>query len=148
MKLFWLGGVSLAVVACAIAYMLSDNQPPYSYIIEKSYVIPNPSQAGHQVTVHWELKVNRLCAGVIVRTIVDAKTGAKVSYDPTPSLSTMRMQDTSLERTFFLPEGAQPGPKLYRANAEYICNPLHRIWPLKVQTPDIHFEVTTGDNVR
>jgi hypothetical protein len=65
-----------------------------------------------------------------------------VSYDPTPALGTVKIGDTSIERTFFLPEGMLPGRKLYRANAEYICNPLHRIWPLKVQTPDIPFDVS------
>jgi hypothetical protein len=144
MKLLWIVGVIVSIVLGCIAFMFADNQPPYSYIVEKSYVIPNPSHAGHQVLIHWEFKINRLCPGTIVRTIVDAKTGATISYDPTPALSTVKIGDTFLERTFFLPEGIRPGPKLYRANAEYVCNPLHRVWPLKVQTPDIPFEVTTN----
>lgn len=142
MKIVWIIGVNIACLFGWLAYMVGDNQPPYSYIVEQSYVIPNPSQSGHQVQVHWQFKINRLCPGSIVRTVVDAKTGAKFSYDPTPALGTVRGGDDHLDRTFFLPDGIRPGPKLYRANAEYICNPLHRIWPLKVQTPDIPFEVS------
>lgn len=141
-KRFWIAGLNIACLFGWLAFMLADNQPPYSYIVEKSFVRPNPAHSGRQVTIHWEFKINRLCPGAIVRTIVDARTKAKVSYDPTPALGTVAMGDTSLERTFFLPEEMLPGPKLYRANAEYICNPLHRIWPLKVQTPDLAFEVT------
>lgn len=142
MRPFWIIGINLACVSGWLAYMAADNVPPYNYIVERSYVKPNPAPSGRQVTVHWEFKINRLCPGAVGRTIVDAKSGARVSYDPTPALSTVRPGDTSLERTFFLPEEMPPGPKLYRANAEYACNPLQRIWPLKVQTPDLPFEVT------
>lgn len=141
MRAQWIIGAVLALLLGGVAYMAADNQPPYDYIIEQSYVRPNPAHPGRQITVHWELKINRICPGVIVRTIVDAKTKARVSYDPALALVTVRAGDTSLERTFFLPEEMLPGPKLYRANAEYICNPLNRIWPLKVQTPDLYFEV-------
>jgi hypothetical protein len=141
MKRFWIVGCIIASLFGWVSYMVADTTPPYSYIISESYVIPNPSHAGRQVTVHWQLTINRLCPGIIVRTIVDAKTGATVSYDPTAALTTIKMGDTFLERTFFLPEEMQPGPKLYRSNAEYVCNPLHHIWPLKVQTPDIPFNV-------
>ena len=141
MKFYWIIGSFIAALLAALAYMAADNQHPYTYNVEKSYVKPNPAAAGRQITVHWEFVTHRTCPGAIVRTIVDARTGAKVSYDPTPALGTVRMGDISMERTFFLPEEMLPGPKLYRSNAEYICNPLHRIWPLKVQTPDIAFEV-------
>jgi hypothetical protein len=142
MRAQWIIGAALAVLFGLVAFMAADNQSPYTYIVEQSYVRPNPAHSGRQVTVHWELKINRICPGVIVRTIVDARTKAKVSYDPAPALVTVKAGDTSLERTFLLPEEMLPGPKLYRANAEYVCNPLHRIWPLKVQTPDLAFEVT------
>lgn len=141
MKLIWIIGVNVACICGWIGYMAADNQPPYDYFVTESYVVPSPSLAGHQVTVHWKLKVNRICPGFIIRTIVDAKTMARVSYDPAPAFGMVRTDDDHLDRTFFLPEGMRPGPKIYRANAEYVCNLLQRIWPLKVQTPDLHFEV-------
>ena len=141
MRPVWFVGIFLTILLGAVGFMLADNQQPYIYLAEKSYVRPDPAAPGHQILVHWEFKVNRVCPGLIVRTLVDARTGAKISYDPILALGTIKMGDTSLERTFLLPEGMLPGHKIYRANAEYVCNPLHRIWPLKVQTPDIHFEV-------
>lgn len=141
MRVFWVAGLNLAAILGLFAYMLADNQPPYTYFGDESYIIPQRASPGHQVSVHWKIKVNRLCPGAIVRTIVDARTGARTSYDPTPAIVTIRPEDTSLDRTFMLPEGMGAGRKLYRANAEYVCNPLQRIWPLKVQTPDLMFEV-------
>jgi hypothetical protein len=141
MKLFWFSGYLIATLFGLFAYLLADNQPPYVYIVDESYVIPSHVSPGHQVAVHWSIKVNRLCPGSIVRTIVDARTGARVSYDPTPAILTIESGDTALDRSFLLPDGIRPGNKIYRANAEYICNPLQRIWPLKVQTPDLFFEV-------
>jgi hypothetical protein len=141
MKPFWFAGCTIAVISGLIAYLLADNQPPYVYDAEQSYVIPSHTSPGHQVAVHWSIKVNRLCPGSIVRTIVDARTGARTSYDPTPAILTIETTDTVLDRTFLLPQGMGLGRKIYRANAEYVCNPLQRIWPLKVQTPDLLFEV-------
>lgn len=133
--------IILSLILGLASFLLADNQPPYDYIVNQSYVRPDPAHGGQQVTVHWELKVKRICPGIIIRTIVDAKTKASVSYDPTPAAATVRIGDTSLERTFFLPAAILPGPKLYRVNAQYICNPLQHLWPLKVQTPDLVFEV-------
>lgn len=141
LKRYWIIGFFVALVCGQFAYLAADNQPPYSYIVDKSYIKPNPAHPGRQIIVHWEFKINRLCPGIVIRTIADAITGASISYDPAPVFNQVKFGDTSLERTFFLPEGMLPGKKLYRAHAEYVCNPLQRIWPLKVQTPDIAFEV-------
>lgn len=141
MRVFWVVGLNLAAILGLLAFMIADNQPPYTYFADGSYLIPERAAPGHQISVHWKIKVNRLCPGAIVRTVVDARTGARMSYDPTPAMVTIQMGDSSLDRTFLLPQGMGPGRKLYRANAEYVCNPLQRIWPLKVQTPDLFFDV-------
>lgn len=148
MRTFYIGITlfSLLIVAPFTAMML-DNDPPYVYDVTGSYLIPEKTQAGHQITVHWKFsKINRVCAGDVQRTIVDARSGARTTYDPVPvalmSTMTRSINDEYLDRTFALPSGIVPGPKIYRANAEYFCNWLQRFWrPLKVQTPDLFFEV-------
>ena len=139
---FWLVAIYLTIVFGAFGFMLADNQPPYVYDVSQSYVKPNPTIPGHQVEVFWKLKkINRICPGSNVRTIVDERTGASFSYDATPAMATIKFGDDHLSRTFLLPDGISTGRKIYRANLEYACNPLQRFWPLKVQTPDLHFEV-------
>lgn len=138
--LFWTAGAFLSIAFGVISYLAADNQPPYDYDVSKSYIKPSVSQAGHQVTVHWEVKINRICKGFIVRNIIDSRTGAITSYDPVAALG-LPTGDDFLDRTFFLPEGMGVGPKLYRVQAEYNCNLLQNFFPLKVQTPDLHFVI-------
>lgn len=140
-KCFWMLGLILCAAFGMLGYLIADNQPPYVYFADASYVKPSVTQKGHQVEVYWKLKVNRICPGHIIRSIVDEKTGVKFSYDPYPAISAIKIEDDHLSRTFLLPEGISPGKKIYRANAEYACNLLQRFWPLKVQTPDLYFEI-------
>lgn len=132
---------SMFVVA-PIVFMLADNQPPFEYDQECSYVVPNKTPSGNQIRVHWCFKtVNRICSGVITRSIVDAKTRERITYDPTYASSTADIGEKFLERTFFLPSGITPGEKEYYADAAFSCNPLQRIYPLHVRTPRLRFFV-------
>lgn len=120
-------------------FLSADNKPPYSYNAAKSYIKPDPAGAGRQVTIHWEVKNNRYCPGFITRSIIDAKTKVIVSYDPFPAL--FEEGEHFIDRSFYLPDSIEPGIKIYRVNGVYFCNILQRLWPLKVQSPDIFFEI-------
>lgn len=142
-KLTWAvsAAVSMFIIA-PLAYMVADTQPPYEYDAEMSYIIPAKTQKGHQVTVHWKFsKVNRYCPGWVTRSVVDQQTGARVTYDPRPVSSKSNVDNDGLDRTFFLPQGITPGLKWYYADAEFACNPLQHIYPLRVRTPRLSFEV-------
>ncbi len=130
------------LVVTPISYMAFDNQPPYEYDEQNSYVIPSKTPSGRQMVVHWKLKkINRVCTGSITRYIVDQETTVRVSYDPTAAARTVDLKDHVLNRTFFLPPDITPGRKWYYANAEFACNPLQHFYPLRVRTPRLSFEV-------
>lgn len=134
--------VLTAVLVVPIAYMLADNVPPYEYDAARSYVVPMKVPPGGQMAVHWEFKkINRVCTGSITRYIVDQETEVRFSYDPTPAASTIELNDHSLDRTFFLPPNISPGKKWHYVDAEFACNPLQRLYPLRVRTPRLPFEV-------
>lgn len=133
--------VSFLAIA-PIAYMAADNEPPYEYDAASSYIIPSHTPSGRQLTVHWRLKrVNRVCRGSVTRTIVDEVSGSRTTYDPTPSASNIEVGDVELDKSFYLPPNISPGPKVYYADSEYECNPLQHLYPLRVRTPRLHFEV-------
>lgn len=124
-----------------LAYMLADNQPPYVYDTENSYIVPQQNRVDHQATAHWSFKrVNRLCPGLVYRVIVDVNSGAQTIFDPVPA-SVISMKATYINRTFTLPPNLAPGPQLYRAHIAFRCNALQRFWPLMVRTPDLPFQV-------
>lgn len=133
--------MSLFMIA-PMAFMLADNQPPYEYDADGSYVVPNKTPSGNQIRVHWKFKsVNRICSGSITRSIVDVKTKERITYDPTIASTTVELGDKALDRTFFLPSGITRGEKEYYADAAFACNPLQRFFPLHVRTPRLRFFV-------
>ena len=131
------------LVIAPVSYMTFDTTPPYEYDAAGSYIVPRLTQAGHQITVHWRLRrVNRICPGTITRTIVDAVTGVRTTYDPVPAAGVIELADEELDRTFLLPQGIASGRKLYYSDGAYGCNPLQRYWsPLRVRTPTLEFEI-------
>ncbi len=134
--------LTLLIIA-PLSYMIADNEPPYEFDAERSYVVPSKTPAGHQIVVHWHIiKINRVCPGSITRYIVDDETKAKISYDAVPSARQVEFGTRELNRTFLLPFGIHPGKKWYYSEGEYACNLLQRFYPLRVLTPRISFEVT------
>lgn len=130
------------LIIMPLVYMFADNEPPYVFDVERSYITPVRVQSLEPVIVHWYLlKINRICPGIIIRYIVDSKTGIKTTYDATNAVVPDNKDDRELERVFFLPQGITPGPKIYRSDGLYVCNMVHRFWPLHVLSPDLHFDV-------
>lgn len=131
------------LVIAPVSYMSFDTEPPYVYDKDGSYIVPERTHAGHQITVHWKLRrVNRICPGFITRNIVDAETGVRVMYDPVPATQSVVQGDSELNRAFLLPSGIGPGRKLYYSEGAYGCNLLQRLWkPLQLRTPTLEFEI-------
>lgn len=132
-----------------IAYMLNDNQPPYEYDAENSYIIPQKAQGGNQMLVHWAFtRVNRVCGGTLTRFVIDEATGYRFSYDTVPVATHLEVGDKHLDRSFTLPQNIVPGWKNYYAEMNFVCpwNLLQRFYPLTVRTPRLRFKVVNGDS--
>lgn len=122
-----------------LAYWAMDRQPAYEYL--HGEIIPDPAPQGGQVSLPWTISVNRLCPGNVLRVLYDADTGAMVSaYDRTPSSISVKIGDTKLVKTFQLIRGLPPRIR-YTANVCFECNPLQKVWPICVQTPDLFFRM-------
>lgn len=143
MKKLIISSAVLSALIVPVSYMAFDNQPPYEYDVEHSYIVPSVTPAGRQMTVHWKLtKVYRVCVGSITKHVVDQDTTVRFSYDPTPAARTIDIIDGDvLHRTFFLPPDVTTGMKWYFADGEFACNPLQHFYPLRVRTPRLSFEV-------
>lgn len=136
-------GITTVICLFAVApltFMLTDTTPPYVYL--HGEIVPPEAGAGTDVSVHWDIKVNRFCEGWIQRQIVDAH-GEIHSYDPTPAAhpSDVAPSQSMLVREFKLPEHITPGPAKYSAYACYYCNVLQEWWPLCVRTPQLNFTI-------
>lgn len=137
--------VSIFIVA-PVFYLLADNEPPYVYDLEHSYIIPTQVHSTHQAVAHWSVsRVNRVCRGITVSTVVDDVTKIKTFYDAQPAIIVDPADSDKfgkvLERPFWLAPGILPGPKIYKGESYYACNILQNLWPLHVSTPPLPFEV-------
>lgn len=131
----------VAVVAAVLfvglpGFYAFDNEPPYTYL--DGTVFPDPAPEASQITVHWKLKVNRICPGAVQRQLIDSH-GLAHSYDATPAAIAGSVRDGYLLRTFLLPQNMPRGLTKYRANVCYVCNPLQVFFPLCRTTPEISF---------
>lgn len=140
----WLA--SMAALGSWLAVMLLDNERPYEYDLEKSYVIPNPAPQGAVVTVNWALaKVNRSCPGSLQRYFRDMSTGEIVaSLDATYMLHAIKRGDKRLPRSFELPPNLPPVVG-YSAEVCAQCNLLQRVFPLCFTTPEVVFRVKQAE---
>ena len=141
-RLNFIGGVILMLMASSLTYIIFDTQPPYTYIVKESGIIPPTAKGGDQVIVMWRVIFHRSCPGSNQRILFDPVTKVILaSYDPAPAATTVSLRDGYLNRTFLLPKNIQPGWVGYRAVVTYQCNFLQRFWPLVVTTPDLFFKV-------
>ena len=135
MRIEWVVGGVLALVLFPLGYMAADNVLPYDW--KGGEVVPDPAPDGAQVSVHWNMTVNRTCPGMVQRQVIDAHDIIH-NYDPVLAASGFAVKP-DFWVTFQLPINMPPGPARYRVHAEYYCNPLQYIWPLRVTTPEIMF---------
>ncbi len=132
----------IALLAMWVAWMAADTEPPYTYDVTQSHIVPDPAPQGSMVTADWAIsKVTRKCPGTSQRYFRDMATGKIVAtLDTTPMSRAVKPGDTRLPRSFELP------PKLpavvgYSTEICAECNVLQKIFPLCFMTPEIVFRV-------
>jgi hypothetical protein len=132
----------LAGVGGALTYMAFDNEPPYDFVGQESFVVPPEAYGGDQITVKWKVKFHRTCTGTMRRVLFDPNTNVVLAiYDTEPVAGSYALEAGYLNKTFRLPLVIQKGWVGYRAEVHYKCNPLQRFFPLNVTTPDLLFKI-------
>lgn len=131
------GGLA-ALLAFLAGIFLSDREVPF--VRHWGEVIPARAAPGETVRVVWHATFRRPCLGVIDRYLTD-------SIENTFTLPSSPVRYAQLEKegeplsTFVVPRNAKCGLAKYTADAKYICNLSHNIWPIRVNKPDIVFEI-------
>jgi len=139
-------GLVLTAIAVPVTYWMSDNDIPYVYIPEGSYIRPPDPDDGGEITAVWAVeKIKRICPASSRRQIIDPQSGAILaSYDLIPALTTTKIGDTEIVKTFALPKRALPyeEPVGYRSQICFECNPYQKYVRARcVMTPTLTFQV-------
>jgi hypothetical protein len=128
----------VAVVFGPAIWWMADRSPPIE-LVEYS-VFPPKVKPGE--TVYRVIKLNRLrrCEVEPQTILIDGGRVRWVFEDRTISIPGPLGPD-EYKRPVVVPLQALPGPSELRTTTEFVCNPIHRIWPIKTENPVLKFEI-------
>ena len=146
MKRFWLASAfSVAAGAASVlGYWAQQRElPVQSKVIE----VVGPAHPGGKVLVRWAVYRDSSCATTKQELAIDVnglRWVLKAIYYK-QAMGPMGF-DNFVSQTE-LPADIPTGEARLRVSLAYVCNPLHTIWPVINQVPDIPFTITPRPKV-
>jgi hypothetical protein len=141
-----MGAICLCVGFAAA--VVANRGQPFTFV--HSYIKPETVVPGGSFTAYFVIKdVIKVCDGVVHRTVVDSRGNiwqlpvgpvdyATIDYGPNGGPT------RTFAHTFMLDPRAEPGPAVYRARAEFWCNPIQRyVWSIDGGQNDVAFSIST-----
>lgn len=126
------------VLSVPAALMWVDRDPPVRRI---SSSVETPAvRAGGELVVRYVIDRQRDCETTVERTLIDGD-GEMYVLDSARRTSNGPTGMRSYKRVVPIPAGAAPGAARYRVVTAYVCNPMHRLWPIKATAVDIAFTI-------
>ena len=144
-----LGVVGVCVVSsiCLLGYWLIDRDPPLVAVSGRFLGWdPNVPRRGH---VKWgAIQTRPECEGTIYRYIVN---GEMRRLDPRKweyrgPIDNPKPIPTTWDAPFDVPVDINHDAS-YRNRFEFICNPMHKFWPIIVPAPDVPYYLREQDKI-
>jgi hypothetical protein len=133
----WLGWLLCLPILFKFAQWGTDNVAPFE-LLATTTVVPGPP--GGEVLFESAVRrdLHRECSVRYSRHIVDSR-GFRHDFEMEPrylSADGLRRMDKDmgqrLKIVVNIPKAAAVGPAIYAAELNYVCNPLHTLFPLRV----------------
>lgn len=126
-----------------VGMWIADREPPTR--ITNAAVETSPVPRGGEYTVVINAFRVKDCASKVERAMFDAQRVRYVyedlQFDNSPG--PIGVPDLYKVR-LTVPRSASPGEAKFRSQAVYICNPIHRLWPIKGEVITATFDIA-GD---
>ena len=131
---------ALVALAGLFGYWLLDNDPPLENMTGKVVSVEVHPDGGAQVIVEWMAMLRRVCHGNSIRWIINGYITPlpDIAYPPTHPADVGRVIKWRVPIAVpkdFHDTGA------YRVRVGYECNPLHRLFPIVLDPPDVPFHI-------
>jgi hypothetical protein len=144
----WLGPI-LAVLVVSIlgifGYWLVDRDPPLDAVSgEFAWWEKDTPRRGHVI---WRgIPTRSDCEGTIYRYIVDGEivTLPPRKWEYRGPLENPNNDPITWDAPFDVPNHIDHDAS-YRNRIEFVCNPLHKLWPIPVAPPDVPFFLREQD---
>ena len=116
---------------------LTDRSPPFAITGAVVTVNARPGDMAF-FTALVRRDLDRDCSVLFTRHLIDGK-GMRFDLSKEPGVLTaegLQAMDAAmggyLRLAVAVPESAAPGPAIFATNFSYMCNPIHRAWPIEV----------------
>lgn len=135
--------VSSLALGCFLGAFLgnwiADRDPPSVTTLQRP--LNSPVRPGSELLVQYHVKRYRSCSTSIDRFIFDAQGVRTILDDLEFKTAPSPLGDSVFTAPVPIPRTISEGRAVYRINATYVCNPLHRFWPITVEGREIPFDV-------
>jgi hypothetical protein len=120
-----------------------DRHPVVTLDASKSYISPNPANAGETVYITWSALEHRNCEGIAIPRVIDSAGRVfEYAYVPTVYHDLLSPNARSFSKQFTLPVGMAPGQARYEAIVRRWCNWEQKyFWPMVDEPFPIYFDV-------
>jgi hypothetical protein len=132
-------GIVVLGIVVPISFWVFDRSSPV--VIEKAYIAsPQPLIPGKPFRIGYRVIRERLCPFTAEPVMFD---GGDLRHtwggERFASGGAQGKDDYFIER--IMPPGAKDGVGTYFAVLSYECNPVQKLWPVRIQTPAVTFVI-------
>lgn len=130
---------TMVITGGQLGIWLAERDPPT--VVLHTEVVPIKPWPDGEVQIRYNVRRYKQCATRVERSVYDSKQLRMVLPPREFAIAPGPIGDDTYSVSVMLPESMSPGRATYRINTTYVCNPIHRIWPIVVIAPDIAFDV-------
>lgn len=128
-----------ALVGGVLGLWIADREPPVASTVQQ--VVNEPIRPGAELLVRYTVVRYRSCASQVDRLLSDAQGVRYVLDDLEFKAAPGPLGEATYTSPVPIPRTFGQGVGRYRVSVTYICNPVHRLWPITVQSREIAFMV-------
>ena len=129
-----------SVIAGILGLWAADREPPI-YVIKAEPV--KTVWPGDELQLRYTVYRRKSCETNIDRFIFDSQLVRYVLDDLAFSGAPGPLGESTYVARVAIPAKFAIGQARYRVISKFVCNPLQRIWPIVVESPDVVFDVGT-----
>ncbi len=133
------GFLIAALLAGLFGTFLADRDPPISII--SAEVLTPMVRPGDPFTMRFKVVRHRSCAIHADRVLRDSAGGREILEDFDLKTDPGPIGNDSFLVHVTVPAAFKPGPAHYITAAEFACNVVHKLWPIRAPVREFTFEI-------